>query len=110
LATIEQEPRSDPAIGRDVLESAEFHQLVFRRWRTSLALTAGLFLDYYGYIWLVATNRALLTMRLGETPITVGIVLGVAVIVLSWALTAAYVVWANRHYDPEVRRLRELVR
>ena len=36
-----------------------------------------------------------------------GIVLGVAVLVLAWVLTAAYVVWANRNYDPEVQRLRD---
>ena len=29
-----------------------------------------------------------------------------AVLFFSWLLTAAYVVWANRHYDPEVDRLR----
>jgi uncharacterized membrane protein (DUF485 family) len=29
-----------------------------------------------------------------------------AVIVGAWILTAAYVVWANRHYDPAVARLR----
>jgi uncharacterized membrane protein (DUF485 family) len=28
------------------------------------------------------------------------------VIVGAWILTAAYVVWANRHYDPAVARLR----
>ncbi len=109
-ATIEQEPRSSPLVGREVLDSPEFRRLVVRRWRTSLILTAALFIVYYGYISLVATNRALLSMRLGDTPTTLGIVLGVAVIVLSWALTAAYVVWANRHYDPEARRLRDRVR
>jgi len=32
--------------------------------------------------------------------------LGVAVILGSWLLTAVYIVWANRQYDPEVARLR----
>ena len=41
----------------------------------------------------------------GATPI--GIPLGAAVIVGSWVLTAIYIVWANRHYDPEAQRLRE---
>jgi uncharacterized membrane protein (DUF485 family) len=30
----------------------------------------------------------------------------VAVILLSWVLTAIYVAWANTRYDAEVRRLR----
>lgn len=109
-ATLEQEPKSLASARRDVLDSPEFRHLVARRWRTSLVLTAALFVVYYGYVSLVATNKALLSGRLGDTPVTIGIVLGVAVIVLSWVLTAAYVVWANWHYDPEVRRLRERIR
>src|SRR4051812_17465458 len=89
---------------REVLESIEFHRLVAGRWRVSLALTAALFVAYYGFILLVATNKPLLATRLGET-VTLGIPLGAAIIVLAWLLTAAYVVWANRRYDPEVRRL-----
>jgi uncharacterized membrane protein (DUF485 family) len=88
-----------------LLESPEFKHLVARRWRASAILTAILFIIYYGFILLVATNKPLLGTRLGAG--TLGILLGVLVIVLSWVITAAYVVWANRHYDPEVRRLRE---
>jgi uncharacterized membrane protein (DUF485 family) len=32
--------------------------------------------------------------------------LGIAVIVIAFVLTAAYVAWANRAYDPEVDRLK----
>ena len=66
----------------------------------SLALTACLFVLYYGYILLIAVNKPLLAQRMGGvTPI--GIPLGAAVIVGSWILTAIYIVWANRYYDPE---------
>ena len=94
---------------REVLDSVEFRRLVERRWLVSLVLTAVLFVAYYGFILLVATNKPLLSTRIGET-VTLGIPLGVAIIVLSWVLTAAYVVWANREYDPEVRRLRDQIR
>jgi uncharacterized membrane protein (DUF485 family) len=88
-----------------LLGSAAFHRLVARRWRVSLVLTACLFVLYYGYIVLIAMNKPLVARRLGDvTPI--GIPLGAAVIVGSWALTAIYIVWANRHYDPEAERLR----
>jgi uncharacterized membrane protein (DUF485 family) len=90
---------------RKLLDSPDFHHLVSRRWRVSLLLTATLFVLYYGYILLVATNKALLARRVGETT-TLGIVLGAAVIVGAWALTAIYVVWANRSHDPEAARLR----
>ena len=90
----------------ELLASGEFKHLVTRRWRVSLILTSVLFILYYGFILLVATDRAFLARRLGDVT-TVGIAFGAAVIVLSWVLTAVYVVWANRHYDPEVERLRE---
>jgi uncharacterized membrane protein (DUF485 family) len=85
--------------------SPAFHHLVARRWRVSLLLTASLFVLYYGYILLIAVNKPLLATKIGGAT-TLGIPLGAAVIVGSWILTAVYVVWANRHYDPEVARLR----
>jgi uncharacterized membrane protein (DUF485 family) len=94
---------------RELLASDDFRQLVARRWRVALALTLVLFVVYYGFILLVATQRSLLATRVGEVA-TVGIVLGVAVLVLAWVLTAAYVMWANRYYDPEVQRLRDRLR
>ncbi len=89
-----------------LLASPAFHALVARRWRVSLVLTALLFVLYYGYILLIAVNKPVLAASMGGvTPI--GIPLGAAVIVGSWILTAIYIVWANRRYDPEVERLRE---
>jgi uncharacterized membrane protein (DUF485 family) len=90
----------------NLLNSPEFKQLVVRRWRVSMVLTALLFVVYYGYIILVATNKALLARRIGEAT-TLAIPLGAAVIIAAWVLTAIYVVWANRQYDPHVQTLRE---
>jgi uncharacterized membrane protein (DUF485 family) len=90
---------------RQLLDSPEFRRLVFRRWRISLVLTACLFVLYYGYILLIATNKEFLSRRIGEST-TLGIPIGAAVIVGAWLLTAIYVAWANRYYDAEVTRLR----
>ena len=92
-------------IDRDVLQSVEFRALVWRRWRVSLLLTLVLFGLYYGYILLIAANRQLVS-RVVQGSTTIGILLAAGVIVGAWVLTAAYVVWANRHYDPAVSRLR----
>ena len=94
---------------QDLLESPEFRQLVRRRWRVSLLLTALLFIVYYGYILLIAADKAFVSRRIG-TDTTLGIPLGAAVIVLAWMLTTAYVVWANRHFDAAAERLRERAR
>jgi uncharacterized membrane protein (DUF485 family) len=92
--------------GRHVLESAEFRRLVAGRWRVSLALTALLFILYYGYIILIATNRQFVSRPISGAT-TTGILIATGVIAGAWVLTAAYVVWANRQYDPAVAQLRE---
>lgn len=94
---------------RAVLDSQEFKGLVATRWRVSTALSLCLFALYYGYILLIGMNPGVLARRIGSGATTIGIVAGAAVILGSWVLTAAYVVWANRRYDGEVRRLRDLV-
>ena len=93
----------------EVLASAEFRNLVARRWRVSIVLSALLFVLYYGYIILIATNPHLLSRRIGAST-TVGILMAAGVIAGAWVLTAAYVVWANRYYDPGVARMRERLR
>lgn len=93
------------ASARRLLESTAFRRLVARRWRVSLALTACLFVIYYGFILLVGLNKPLLATRIGAVT-TLGIPIGMGVIVGAWLLTAVYVVWANRRYDADVRALR----
>ena len=93
---------------REMLDSTEFRGLVARRWRISMLLSALLFVLYYGYIILIALNPQLLSRRVGGAT-TVGILLAAAVIAGAWVLTAAYVVWANSHYDPSVARLRRRI-
>jgi len=90
---------------RDLLQSPEFRRIVRRRWTIALLLTAALFVAYYGYVLLIALRPELLARRIGAVT-TLGIPLGVGVIVVAWALTAVYVLWANRRYDPEVERLK----
>jgi uncharacterized membrane protein (DUF485 family) len=91
---------------RALLGSSELRRLIGRRWLVSMALTVVLFVVYYGYILLVALEKPFMARRLGEGVTTIGIPIGVAVILLSWVLTAIYVAWANTRYDAEVRRLR----
>jgi len=89
----------------EVISSDSFKHLVTLRWKVSLVLLAVLFASYYGYILLVATNKELVSQKIGEVT-TLAIPLGIAAIVLAWVLTAVYVAWANKSYDPEVQRLK----
>ncbi len=93
---------------RRMLDSDDFRHMVTRRWTISVVLTIALFVTYYGYILLIAADKSFMAARIGEVT-TVGIPLGIAVILVSWVLTAIYVVWANRSHDVEVRRLKDKV-
>jgi uncharacterized membrane protein (DUF485 family) len=88
-----------------MLDSAAFKQMVIKRWTMSVVLTTALFLVYYGYIVLIAVDKPFMAQKIGEVT-TLGIPLGIGVILLSWVLTAIYVIWANRVHDVEVRRLK----
>ena len=74
------------------------------RWKVALALTVSMIALYFGFIALIAFARPVLA-----TPVvpglSLGILLGALVIVVSWCLTWLYVRWANVHYDPNVDRL-----
>jgi len=93
---------------RQMLDSPEFKAMVTKRWTISVVLTAILFVIYYGYIVLIAADKAFMAQKIGEVT-TLGIPLGVLVILLSWVLTAIYVIWANKVHDPEVRNLKSRV-
>jgi uncharacterized membrane protein (DUF485 family) len=101
-------PKSDRTpqkSAHEVTESKEFKRLVSKRWSVSMALLATLFVTYYGFILLVATSKELVSRKVGEVT-TLAIPLGIATIVIAWVLTALYVAWANKSYDPEVERLK----
>ena len=83
--------------------------LAARRWRIALTLTAVMILLYFGFIALIAYDRPVLATLV--TPgLTVGILLGALVIIISWLLTYGYVRCANTHYDVALRALSETTR
>lgn len=89
----------------DVGARPEIARLSAARWRIAIALTAAMMAIYFGFILLVAFNKPLLGRQVAPG-LSVGILLGALVIVMSWVLIGVYARWANRHYDAEVTRLR----
>lgn len=89
------------------MERNQLEKVVARRWRIGAVLTAVMMLAYFGFILLVALAKPTAGTLLADGRVSVGILLGAAVIVLAPVLTAIYVRWANRHYDPAVKQLRE---
>ena len=89
---------------QEVLESKAFKELVAKRWSISLILTFLMLLVYFGFILVLAFNKPLLAQKIGEH-VTLGIPVGVGVILFAWLLTGIYVRWANTVYDSEVHRI-----
>ena len=94
----------DPARS-DGVDLDQLERLAARRLQISTLLTVGMLVVYFGFILLVALNKRGLATMLTEG-LSLGILLGVLVILATWALTWWYVAWANRVYEPEIERLR----
>ena len=82
--------------------SPEFVLLTRRRDRLSMILTAIVLLLYFGFIGLVAFDKALLAAPIGSGPTSIGIPIGLGLIVVTVALTGLYVWRANASFDPLV--------
>ncbi len=91
---------------REIVQSDRFKALMRKRWSVSIILTTLLFIVYYGYILIVGFGKEWLGEKIGVYTNN-GIVLGVLVIILSWALTGVYVIWANNVYDKEVDAIKK---
>lgn len=89
----------------DILESEKFKELVKKRLRVSLSLTALMLIVYFGFILTIAFYKELLAIKIGEH-ITLGLPIGISIIVFAWLLTGFYTRWANNKYDKSVRELR----
>jgi uncharacterized membrane protein (DUF485 family) len=75
------------------------------RWRVATALTVAMMVLYFGLILLIAYNKPLLATLI-VPGLSVGILLGVVVIVAAWVLIWIYVRWANLHYDAAIKEYR----
>ncbi len=69
------------------------------RWLSFIMLGA-----YFGFVFLLAFAPQILSVRVGAA--SLGIPVGIGVIVLAWILTGIYVRWANGAYDSVVARLK----
>jgi uncharacterized membrane protein (DUF485 family) len=92
----------------ETIRSPDFERLVAKRWSVSGLLLLLLSVSYYGYVIVLGSHPEAMARRIGEFT-TLGIPIGVGVIVFAFILTAVYIAWANSSYDPEVERLKSLL-
>lgn len=93
---------------RTILEDPTFHQLIAERRRFSWLLTIIVLIAYFSFTLAVAFAPQWLAAPISAgSSISRGMPAGLALIVLSFALTGWYVHRANTRFDPLTRELLE---
>ena len=92
----------DPMVER-IARNPKYQQLKATRNRLGGTLTILMLIVYYGYIGLIAFDKELLATPIGAGVTTLGIPIGMAVIVFTVIITGIYVRRANREFDAATR-------
>lgn len=103
----EADRSDDPSALGKISESETYRQLVRERSRLAWILTAIMLVVFFGYILLIAFDRSFLAQPIGSGTTTLGIPLGIGVILTGIALTWIYVARANMRFDALTRKLVE---
>lgn len=93
---------SDPMVER-VQRNPKYQQLKQARSRFGWTLAILMLIVYYGYIGLIAFDKELLARPIGSGVTTLGVPIGMAVIVFTILITGFYVRRANSEFDAITR-------
>ena len=85
----------------------KYQELRRKRNRLGWSLTLAMMVVYYGYISLIAWNKEFLSQHLGTGVTTIGVPIGMAVIVFTIHITGFYVRRANGEFDTLTREILE---
>ena len=90
-----------------ILRDPKYHELKAKRTRFGWWLTALMMFVYYGFIMLVAFKKDFLSQRLGDGVMTIGMPLGLGVIIFTIFITGIYVRRANSEFDELTEKIVE---
>ena len=97
---------SDPLVER-IQRNPKYQQLKRTRSRYGWTLAILMLVVYYGYIGLIAFDKEFLAKPMGAGVTTIGIPIGMAVIVFSIVITGLYVRRADGEFDRLTREIIE---
>ena len=89
---------NDPVVAK-IEANPKYHELRRKRNSFGWLLTALMMVVYYGYIALIAFNKPFLAQPIGAGVTSLGIPIGMGVIVFTIVITGIYVRRANDEYD-----------
>ncbi|WP_245504135.1 DUF485 domain-containing protein [Lichenihabitans psoromatis] len=94
---------SEAADPQAMLRDPTFQALVRERSSFAWSLSIVMIVVYLAFIFAVAFAHDAMATKIGAGPLTLGIVLGLAVIIFAFALTGIYVARANTRFDDLTR-------
>ena len=97
---------TDPVVAR-IRANPKYQELKQKRSSFGWLLTALMMIVYYGYIALIAWNKEFLSQPLGTGVTTIGIPIGMGVIVFTIIITGIYVRRANSEFDALTKQILE---
>ena len=89
---------SDPVVDK-IQKNPKYQELRSKRSSFGWTLTLLMMVVYYGYIALIAFNKPFLAQPVGAGVTTLGIPIGMGVIVFTIVITGIYVRRANGEFD-----------
>ena len=84
---------------RRITANPKYQKLLAKRTSYGWILTIIMMIVYYGYTAVIAFDKELLAVRLGEGVMTAGIPVGLGVIAFTIIITGIYVRRANSEFD-----------
>ena len=97
---------SDNVVAR-IRANPKYQELKRKRSSFGWWLTLLMMVVYYGYIALIAWNKPFLSQPLGAGVTTIGVPIGMGVIIFTIVITGIYVRRANGEYDRLTREILE---
>ena len=86
-------------LAQRIAANPKYQELKAKRTSFGWVLTIAMMVVYYGFILLVAFNKEFLSSKLGSGVMTIGMPIGLGVIVFTIVITAVYVRRANSEFD-----------
>ena len=86
-------------LGDRIRANPKYQELVSKRNSYGWIMTALMMIVYYGYILLVAFNKEFLAQKTGAGVMSIGIPIGVGVILFTVIITGIYIRRANTEFD-----------
>ncbi len=91
----------------EILEDPDFKELARQKSLISLVLTLLTMAAYFAFMFLIAYKKEALSAPVAHG--SIGIPIGIGLIILAWIFTGIYVYWANTRYDVLIEKVKQKV-